>query len=78
MELLDLLSVIEPVIQVFKQLDIPYYIGGSVTSSIHGIPRSTVDIDLIADVQPQHVRSLVKTLESAYYIDAEMMLEAIQ
>jgi hypothetical protein len=78
MELLDILQVIEPVIQAFKQLDVPYYIGGSVTSSIHGIPRSTVDIDLVADVQPQHVRSLVKMLESTYYIDAEMILEAVQ
>ena len=78
MELLDILQIIEPVIQAFEQLDVPYYIGGSVTSSIHGIPRSTVDIDLVADVQPKHVRSLVNMLESAYYIDAEMILEAIQ
>ena len=78
MELLDILQVIEPVIQAFEQLDVPYYIGGSVTSSIHGIPRSTVDVDLVADVHPQHVRPLVKILESVYYIDEEMILEAIQ
>jgi hypothetical protein len=78
MELLDILQIIEPVIHAFDQLDVSYYIGGSVTSSIHGIPRSTVDVDLVAALHSQHVHPLVKMLESAYYIDAEMMLEAIQ
>ena len=51
MELLDTLSVVIPVVQAFERLGIAYYIGGSVSSSIYGIPRSTVDIDLVADIQ---------------------------
>lgn len=78
MDTSDLLTVIEPVIQAFEQLNIPYYIGGSVASSAHGILRSTLDVDIVADVKPQHVKFLVKTLEADYYIDAEMILEAIQ
>lgn len=77
MELLDILQVLEPVIQAFTQLDVPYYIGGSVTSSIYGIPRSTVDVDLVAELRPAHVRPLVKRLEAAYYIDADMITDAI-
>src|SRR5689334_15627437 len=37
-----------PVIAIFDQLGIPYYIGGSVASAHHGIARSTLDVDLIA------------------------------
>ena len=77
MELLDIFSIIEPVINAFEQLDVPYYIGGSVTSSIHGIPRSTVDVDLVAALQTQQVSALVNTLQAAYYIDAEMIREAL-
>ena len=43
MKLLDTLLVVEPVIQAFERLGISYYIGGSVTSSFHGIPRATGD-----------------------------------
>ena len=77
MESRDILLVLEPIIQAFEKLGIPYYIGGSVASSAYGIFRATLDVDLIADIKPHHVRLLVKMLESAYYIDAEMMLEAI-
>ena len=48
------------------------------TSSFHGIPRATVDVDLVADIQRKHVPLLVNLLESAYYIDRDMILEAIQ
>lgn len=78
MELLDTLVVVEPLLHAFERLGISYYIGGSVTSSVHGIPRATVDVDLVADIQPKHVSLLVKMLESAYYIDRDMLLEAIQ
>ncbi len=78
MELLDTLVVVEPLIQAFDRLGIAYYIGGSVTSSVHGIPRATVDVDLVADIQPKHVSLLVNLLETAYYIDRNMLMEAIQ
>jgi hypothetical protein len=78
MELLDTLFVVESLIQAFERLGISYYIGGSVTSSVHGIPRATVDIDLVADIQQKHVSLLVNMLESAYYIDRDMITEAIQ
>jgi hypothetical protein len=78
MELLDTLVIVEPVVEVFERLGIAYYIGGSVTSSIHGIPRATVDVDLVADIRRKHVPLLVNLLEAVYYIDRDMILEAIQ
>ena len=37
-----------------------------------------MDIDLVADIQRKHAPLLVNLLESAYYIDRDMILEAIQ
>lgn len=65
------------VVKVFEDLQIAYYIGGSVASSAYGIARATMDVDLVADIQPQHVGALVQQLEAAYYIDAAMILDAI-
>ncbi len=78
METQDILTVLEPVIRAFEQLGIAYYIGGSVASSAHGIFRATLDVDLVADVKPCHVRLLVNMLQAEYYIDEEMILEAIR
>jgi len=74
----DIIAALEPVLNAFEISDIPYYIGGSVASSAYGIPRATLDVDIICDLKANQVSSLVKTLESAYYIDEEMILDAIQ
>lgn len=68
----------EPLIQFFGANQIRYHICGSVASSAHGIPRSTLDVDLVADIQGQHVEGMVQSLNAAYYIDATMIQNAIK
>jgi hypothetical protein len=74
----DILLASEPVAKVFEKLGILYCIGGSVASSTYGIPRSTMDVDMVSDLKKQHVPNFVKMLESSYYIDKEMVMEAIE
>lgn len=74
----DILTATEPVVEAFEALGIPYYIGGSVASSAYGIARSTMDVDMVSDLKPKHVRALVGMLEAAYYIEEDMILEAIE
>ena len=78
MTLLDPIFVAQLVADAFDRLDIPYLIGGSLASSLHGIPRTTQDVDLVADIKMFQIPMLVAALESAFYVDAEMMREAIQ
>jgi len=47
---------------LFDQLGVPYLVGGSVASSLHGIPRSTLAVDLVAGLQEAHVAPLVAGL----------------
>ena len=42
------LQVVAQVVRALDQLDIPYVVGGSLASSIYGIPRATQDVDLVA------------------------------
>lgn len=74
----DLLAAIGPVAEAFEKLGVPYYIGGSVASSAYGAPRATLDVDIVSDLKPQHVRFLAEMLESSYYIDEDAILEAIR
>jgi len=74
----DIISAIEPVVKAFEELGVRYYIGGSVASSAYGIARATLDVDMVSDLKPQNVRSLVDMLEPSYYIDEKTILNAIQ
>ena len=78
MILAEPLQIMQQLAREFERLDIRYLVGGSLASSLHGIPRATHDVDLVADITYEHIPLLVETLESEFYIDAEMILEAIQ
>jgi len=73
----DIIVALDMVIGCFEKLGIEYYIGGSVASSAYGIARATMDVDLVANIEIHHVNRLVKALETDYYIDAEMIRDAI-
>ena len=74
----DPLVVVANLADIFDALDIPYLVGGSLASSVYGIPRATNDVDLVANVQRMHVRPLTKALEGDFYVAEELIVEAIR
>jgi hypothetical protein len=74
----DLIRALVPVIQVFEESEIPYYIGGSLASSVHGIARATIDVDLVAGIERHHIGILMTRLQKGYYIDEVMVAEAVE
>jgi len=66
------------IITVFEELGIPYFIGGSLASAIHGVVRSTNDVDIVADLKLEHILPLKNALQSEFYIDEDMIKEAIE
>jgi hypothetical protein len=74
----DILAVLTPVAEALERLRVPYYVGGSVASSVRGVARATTDVDLVAALRPEHVQPLVDALQDRYYIDGEMLHEAIR
>jgi hypothetical protein len=73
----DILAAITPIVDTLEELGVPYHIGGSVASSLYGLPRLTIDVDLVADLRLGHVRPLIKQLQATYYIDEDMVRDAI-
>ncbi len=72
------LTAVLEVIDVFDELKIPYHVGGSLASSVHGVPRQTNDLDLVADMTLAAVPAMEFLLEDRFYIDAEMIRRAIR
>ncbi|GJQ37352.1 MAG: hypothetical protein PGMFKBFP_02947 [Anaerolineales bacterium] len=66
------------VAQTLEQLGIDYAVGGSLASSLHGVMRSTLDVDIVADMKMEHIQPLVAALSKEFYADDEMMRDAIE
>lgn len=66
------------IIEVFERLHVPYFIGGSIASIIHGVIRTTLDADIIADLHEGQVDSFVTALAVDYYLDAASIHDAIR
>ena len=69
--------VVARVAQAFDALGVSYVVGGSLASSVYGIPRATQDVDLVADLKEPDAERLVQLLSTDFYIDADMIREAI-
>jgi len=66
------------VTQTLEGLGILYAVGGSLASSLHGVMRSTLDVDIVADMRLEHIQPLVAALSKDFYADDEMMRDAIE
>ncbi len=65
------------ILVVLDLLEIPYQVVGSLASSAYGIPRTTMDIDVVADFRLDQVKEFAAQLEADFYADPEMMREAL-
>jgi len=74
----DIVQALEPVVNILNELGVHYYIGGSVASSIYGTARTTLDVDIVIDLNTEIVNKLVHSLKSSYYIDEDMILDAVR
>ena len=66
------------VTEVLEALSVPYLIGGSLASTLYGMVRTTQDSDIVADMRQEHLQPFVAALQDEFYVDDEMIAEALQ
>ena len=71
------LSVLSQVTAILEQQNISYVLVGSFASSIHGMYRSTADIDILADIHTEQIRTLFEILQNSFYVDEHAMRDAV-
>lgn len=74
---MSVVRALQPVVEALERLGVPYHVGGSVASSAHGSPRATNDVDVVVDLQRQHVEPLCAALGADYYVSPELLQFAI-
>ena len=74
---IDAIAVTVRVTKTLEALGVPYFIGGSLASTLYGMVRTTQDSDIIADLHAEHIPLLMDELQNEFYMDDEMIADAI-
>lgn len=72
------IAVTMTVADALDALGVPYAIGGSLASAVHGIMRATMDADIVANLRMKHAEPLAHVLSGAFYLDVETIRDAIR
>jgi hypothetical protein len=68
-------------LRVAKSLEhcgVRYTVGGSLASSVSGEPRSTLDIDIVADLSEADIEPFVSSLGDEFYAEPESLRRAVR
>ena len=71
------LTVVLGVIDILESLGTRYHLGGSFASAVHGVPRQTMDADIVVDLDADRVARLVDRLKNDFYVDPEVAADAV-
>lgn len=74
----EIIEVTLNIVDTLEKLEIDYVVGGSIASSMHGIPRSTRDTDILVFMTEADVDEFVSRVETDFYISKPSVREAIE
>ena len=61
-----------------EQAGVPYMVAGSLSSSFHGEPRASNDIDVVIKPTAEQLETLLTSFGAAYYVSAEAVRDALR
>ena len=74
----DQWAAFERLLAALDRLEILYAVGGSLASSVHGVPRATVDVDLLVDLPDSKIEPLVEDLKAEFFAEADLIRDAVR
>ncbi len=74
----DLQALFAYVTAIFETANIPYMVVGGFAATVHGEPRFTIDVDIVADMQRHHIQPFIDAFPvSDYYVSEEAIRDAL-
>lgn len=73
-------ELLEKIVEILENLKIPYAITGGFAISVWGRPRSTLDIDIIVEMEEKNIKPLakmIKDFDKEIYVDEDMIRDAL-
>jgi hypothetical protein len=73
------LSLFVDILHTLESIEAPYMIIGAFAATVYGITRVTYDIDIVVDLNEEHIEALAAAYPSPrYYADPVQMRDSIQ
>ncbi len=72
------LQILHLVTQLLEDLNLPYFVSGSVASIKYGEPRFTQDADIVIRMMPAHVAEFIRKFEADFVVSADAIHDALQ
>jgi hypothetical protein len=66
------------VARALERIGVPYFLGGSLASSMQGEPRATNDIDFVVDMSPDQASALARELGTDFEVDVEALADHLR
>ena len=63
---------------ILEGAGVEYLVGGSVAASLSGVPRSTMDVDMVVRLDEGKIEALVWLLGEGFYVDREALVRAVR
>lgn len=67
----------QDLVAILDQLELAYAVGGSFASSTFGVPRSTLDVDVVVDLSPEEAFHLARMAAPWFATDPEEARDAV-
>ncbi|MGB9773770.1 MAG: hypothetical protein ACP5JH_09735 [Bacteroidota bacterium] len=71
-------KILKEVIERLEKHKIEYMITGSFASNLHGVPRTTLDVDIVASSDFERLKNFIEEIQSGFYADLNMVKEAFE
>ena len=65
-------------IAAMDRVAVPWFLGGSAASVVHGEIRTTQDLDVVGELRPEHVAPLVAALLPEFFVDPLFVADAVR
>lgn len=67
------------ILQTLERLEVPYVVIGAFAGTLYGVTRTTVDVDIVVDLDESHIQSLTASYPPPrFYADPDQMRDAIR
>lgn len=66
------------VIAVLEDMGVPYHVGGSLASMAHGVPRTTLDADIVVGLAPEQVSEFLARLGPGFVTNPEALADSLR
>lgn len=73
----EFVQALTPVVETLERLGVRHYVAGSVASAAHGVPRASIDADVVAELRLEHAEPLARQLAGEFYVSDERVRDAI-